>query len=182
MGSVDKGFKAFRGKPMAAHVVERLKPQVGRLMINANQNLPVYRDFGVPVWPDEIEGFAGPLAGLHAALEHCETEYLATAPCDSPFLPNDLVARLAEAMSANGSNGADVAVAVTGTELPRQRQPVFCLVKTSLAPHLELYLKEGGRKVDQWFSSFRVEEVYFEDEDAFRNINTLEDLRRFETT
>lgn len=179
MGGVDKGMQQFRGRPMVSHVVERFRPQVGRLLINTNQNPERYREFGVPVWPDEISGFPGPLAGLHTALIHCETDYLAAVPCDSPFLPADLVQRLAQAMDAED---AEVAVAVTGTEQPWQRQPVFCLLKRSLAPHLEQYVRDGGRKVDQWFSSFRVAEVHFSDEDAFRNINTLEELRKFEAT
>src|SRR5438067_13477822 len=87
MGHVDKGLQAFRGKPMAAHVLERLAPQVAAVAINANQNLATYADFGVPVWVDETTGFAGPLAGLEAGLRHCATDYLLTAPCDSPFLP-----------------------------------------------------------------------------------------------
>lgn len=181
MGHVDKGLQSFRGAPMAMHVMMRLSPQVGTMMINANQNLAPYEGFGVPVWPDDLTGFAGPLAGLQTGMRHCETPYLVTAPCDSPFLPSDLVTRLSAALIVQD---ADLAVAVTiegeGAEARRQPHPVFCLVKTSLLPHLTDYLQNGGRKIDTWYSTVKVAEVCFEDESAFRNINTLEDLRKFE--
>ncbi|MFC7287168.1 molybdenum cofactor guanylyltransferase MobA [Herminiimonas glaciei] len=179
MGTVDKGLQLFRDAPMALHVLMRLSPQVGYIMINANQNIAPYEGFGVPVWQDEMQGFAGPLAGLQTGLIHCETDYLVTSPCDSPFLPTDLVQRLADGLE---QNNADLAVAVTGSGDTRQAHPVFCLVKASLLPHLTLYLQEGGRKFDKWYSSLAAAEVHFEDEDAFRNINTLDDLRKYETT
>jgi molybdopterin-guanine dinucleotide biosynthesis protein A len=177
MGTVDKGLQTFRGKPMVAHVIERLSPQVQGLMINANQNLETYRAFGYPVWPDNVQGFAGPLAGLQAGLAHCATPYLVTAPCDSPFLPADLVQRLGGAIA---EQDADVALAVTGSGASRQPHPVFCLLKCSLLPSLEAYLGQGGRKVDAWFASLRKAEVLFEDEAAFSNINTLEELQRYQ--
>jgi molybdopterin-guanine dinucleotide biosynthesis protein A len=181
MGNVDKGLQQFRGAPMALHVMLRLAPQVCDLMINANQNLGPYEGFGVPVWPDELAGFAGPLAGLQTGLGHCETPYLVTAPCDSPFLPMDLVPRLYQALM---DQDADLAVAVTledeAGETRRQSHPVFCLLKTSLRSHLSEFLQGGGRKVDQWYASLKVAEVVFDDAAAFRNINTLQDLRRFE--
>ncbi|MBF8178933.1 molybdenum cofactor guanylyltransferase MobA [Herminiimonas contaminans] len=179
MGTVDKGLQLFRDAPMALHVLMRLSPQVGYIMINANQNIAPYEAFGVPVWQDEMQGFAGPLAGLQTGLIHCETDYLVTSPCDSPFLPKDLVERLADGLK---QNNADIAVAVTGEGDTKQAHPVFCLVKASLLPHLTLYLQEGGRKFDKWYSSLAVAEVHFDDEDAFRNINTLDDLRKYETT
>jgi molybdopterin-guanine dinucleotide biosynthesis protein A len=177
MGSVDKGLQTFRNAPMALHVMLRLQPQVGALMINANQNLGPYEGFGVPVWPDQLGGFAGPLAGLQTGLIHCETQYLVTAPCDSPFLPSDLVERLGAALLAQN---ADLAVAVTGAGETRQPHPVFCLMTTALLPHLDRFLQEGGRKIDAWYASLHVAEVDFPDEAAFHNINTLEDLHRLE--
>jgi molybdopterin-guanine dinucleotide biosynthesis protein A len=178
MGTVDKGLQTFRGAPMALHALMRLAPQVGYVMINANQNIAPYEGFGVPVWQDEMQGFAGPLAGLQTGLVHCDTEYLVTVPCDSPFLPTDLVARLGTALE---ENDADLAVAVTGEGETRQPHPVFCLARASLLPHLTLYLQEGGRKFDKWYSSLKVVEVHFDDENAFRNINTLDELRKLET-
>jgi molybdopterin molybdotransferase len=86
MGSVDKGLQPFGGATMVAHVLERLRPQVASVAINANQNLDAYQAFGVPVWPDDTPGYAGPLAGLEAGLRRCGTGYLLAVPCDSPFL------------------------------------------------------------------------------------------------
>lgn len=175
MGNVDKGLQTFRGAPMVLHVIMRLSPQTGSLMINANQNLGPYEGFGLPVWPDQLTGFEGPLAGLQTGLTHCDTEYLVTAPCDSPFLPEDLVERLADAIGEG-----DLAVAVTEEDGRRQPHPVFCLMKSSLLSNLSEYLQGGGRKIDTWYRSLDFVEVLFEDESAFRNINTLEELRRFE--
>lgn len=178
MGNVDKGLQPFRGEPMVRHVLTRLAPQVGPLLINANRNLDAYAAFGVPVHPDRLPDFAGPLAGLQTGLSHCTTAYLVTAPCDSPFLPDELVARLGDALEAAS---ADLAVAVTGGGAMRQAHPVFCLAKASLLPHLDRYLAGGGRKIDSWYASLAVAEVRFDDETAFRNINTREELRQHES-
>jgi molybdopterin-guanine dinucleotide biosynthesis protein A len=174
MGSVDKGLQMFRGKPMVERVLQRLQPQVSKLIINANRHLDVYEAFGAPVVPDEISGFAGPLAGLHAGLSHCETPYLVTAPCDSPFLPVDLVDKLSEALVAMK---ADIAVAVTGDSATQQRHPVFCLLSTHLKDDLADYLGKGGRKMDAWFAMHRQAEVQFADVTSFANINTVAELR-----
>jgi molybdopterin-guanine dinucleotide biosynthesis protein A len=173
MGSVDKGLQMFRRKPMVEHVLQRLQPQVGKLIINANRHLDVYEALGVQVAPDEISGFAGPLAGLHAGLSHCETPYLVTAPCDSPFLPMDLVDKLSEALMATQ---ADIAVAVTDNGATRQRHPVFCLLSAHLKNDLADYLGKGGRKMDAWFEMHRKVDVHFSDETAFVNINSLDEL------
>jgi molybdopterin-guanine dinucleotide biosynthesis protein A len=169
MGGVDKGLQALRGKPMVAWVLERLAPQVGEVVINANQNLEAYAAFGHRVVPDAIGGFAGPLAGLHAGLAAVTRELAVTVPCDSPFLPLDLVARLRDALGAN-----DLAVAKTGD----QPHPVFSLVRRSVRAHLGAFLAGGGRKIDAWYASLKVVEVPFDDEaEAFRNINTREELK-----
>ena len=168
MGSVDKGLQPLRGKPMAQWALERLAPQVEELLINCNQNLEAYARFGHRLVPDEIGGFAGPLAGLHAGLKAASHALVVTVPCDSPFLPLDLVQRLNE-----GLRGNDLAVAKTG----EQPHPVFSLVRKELAANLEAFLRAGGRKIDAWYASLRTVEVSFDDEaDAFRNINTLEEL------
>ncbi|NHZ32421.1 molybdenum cofactor guanylyltransferase MobA [Massilia rubra] len=182
MGHVDKGLQAFRGASMAQHVMRRLAPQVGALAINANQNLATYAGFGVPVWPDRLTGFEGPLAGLATGMASCATPLLVTAPCDSPFLPPDLVARLHQALTAEG---ADLALAETvepGPDgAPRiQPQPVFALVRTAALPRLEAYLAGGGRRMDGWYAGITVARVRFDDAGAFRNINTLDELRQCE--
>lgn len=182
MGQIDKGLQAFRGVPMAMHILILLTPQVGELIINANQNLAAYEAFGAQVWPDQMEGFAGPLAGLQTGLAHCETPYLVCVPCDSPFLPTDLVERLSQALLRED---ADLAVATTFEEREgsnvKQAHPVFSLMKSSLLPHLNQFLESGGRKVDAWYASLKVVEVNFDDTAAFRNINTLTELRDFES-
>lgn len=172
MGGVDKGLVELHGRPMAAHVIERLAPQVDELLINANQNAERYARFGHEVFPDEIGGFAGPLAGLHAALARARHPLVVTAPCDSPFLPEDLVARLRAGLEAAG---ADLAVAKTFD----QAHPVFCLCRREVLPHLTAFLESGGRKIDRWYETLKVVEVAFDDEEeAFRNINTREELGR----
>ncbi len=169
----DKGLRPFRGRPMAAHVIERLAPQVGALAINANRNADAWRTFGVPVFADRIQGFAGPLAGLHAAMGHARTPWIVTAPCDSPFLPGDLVERLSRGLL---EAGARVAVARTGG----QPHPVFALVDRSLQEHLEAFLATGRRRIDAWYAPLPVVEVPFDDDAAFRNINTADELARWE--
>lgn len=183
MGHVDKGLQSFRGKSMAAHVIERLAPQVNSIAINANQNLDQYEAFGVPVWPDDLQGFEGPMAGLETGLRRCTTDYLITAPCDSPFLPADLVARLSAALEANG---ADLALAETeepdhSGEMRAQPHPVFALVKRSALSHLANFLATGGRRMDGWYGAIKVVRVRFDDASAFRNINTLRELQQFES-
>jgi molybdopterin molybdotransferase len=174
MGTVDKGLQAFRGTTMIANVLERLQPQVGAVAINANQNLDTYRALGVPVWPDDTPGFAGPLAGLEAGMRRCATPYLLTAPCDSPFLPTDLAERLFAALHEQGADLAYAATQEPGKR--RQPHPVFCLVRADRLPQLSNYLAEGGRKMDGWFAGLKAVEVLFEDDGAFRNINTLDEL------
>jgi molybdopterin-guanine dinucleotide biosynthesis protein A len=174
MGSIDKGLQIFRGKPMVAHVLERLAPQVDEVLVNANRNLEEYAAFGNRVIADGIDGFAGPLAGLHIGMTHASHPLIATVPCDSPFLPLDLIARLAAALSRDD---ADLAVAKTFD----QPHPVFCLTKTSLAPHLQQFLESGQRKIDKWYATLKVVEVAFDDEEAaFSNINTIDELKSFE--
>ena len=168
MGGVDKGLQLLHGKPMVAAVLARLAPQVDEILINANQNLEAYAQFGHRVVPDAVGGFAGPLAGLHAGLCEARHELVLTVPCDSPFLPLDLFIRLQKQMGEK-----DLAVARTAD----QPHPVFALVRRAVRKNLEDFLSRGGRKIDAWYGSLKVIEVAFDDEaDAFRNINTREEL------
>lgn len=172
MGSVDKGLQLFLGEPMTATVLKRFAPQVDEVLINANQNLDQYRRFGYRVIPDEIEGFAGPLAGLHRGLAEAKYDLIATVPCDSPFLPGELVSRLRSSLANN-----DLAVAKTFL----QPHPVFCLCRKTLLSHLTEFLEGGGRKIDAWYAALDVIEVPFDDEaGAFRNINTSAELASLE--
>lgn len=170
MGGIDKGLQPLRGRPMVQWALERLAPQVDEVLINCNQNLEAYARFGHRVVPDEIGGFAGPLAGLHAGLKAALQPLVVTVPCDSPFLPHDLVRRLQQRIGVH-----EVAVARTG----ERAHPVFSLVRKDVLENLERFLLGGGRKVDTWYATLRSVEVSFDDEaDAFLNINTLEELGR----
>jgi molybdenum cofactor guanylyltransferase len=169
MGGVDKGLQNYRGLPLAMHALLRLSPQVGQVMINANRNLGAYESFGAPVWPDALPDFSGPLAGFLAGLDHCETPYLVTVPCDTPLFPTDLVARLSSALEAQG---AEIAMARTGAQV----QPVFTLMKTSLLESLVRFTEGGGRKIDRWTAQHHTVEVDFDDESAFANANTQDEL------
>ena len=177
MGGVDKGLQNHLGVPLALHALLRLSPQVGELMINANRNLGAYESMGVPVWPDAIPDYAGPLAGFLAGLERCETPYLVTVPCDSPLFPEDLVARLAQALEAQN---ADIAMAATHEEGKLQVQPVFCLMKAEVMESLVRFTQEGQRKIDKWTALHRVVEVPFDDPRAFANANTLAELQQLQ--
>ena len=182
MGGADKGLQNFRGMPLALHTLMRLAPQVGAAMINANRNLGAYESFSVPVWPDAIADFAGPLAGFLVGLEQCETPYLVTVPCDTPLFPQDLVARLAGALEREG---ADIAMAAAREEDGELRtQPVFCLMKHELIESLVRFTHEGGRKIDKWTAQHRTAVVPFgepgDDPQAFFNANTLDELHRLE--
>lgn len=169
MGNIDKGLQLFRGKPMVAHALERFGPQVDELLISANRNTAEYEKFG-GVIADADENFAGPLAGLLAGMQSAAHSLIATAPCDSPFLPDDLVSRLYAALE---EAKCDIAVAQTQD----QSHPVFCLAETHLAPHLQKFLQSGQRKFEKWYENLKVVHVSFDDEaDAFANINTLDDL------
>ncbi len=174
MGHVDKGLQPLRGKPMVQHVLERFAPQVDEVLINANQNIEQYQLLGCQVIADTLGGFAGPLAGLQRGLSTAAHDLVATVPCDSPFLPRDLIARLYAALIENQT---ELAVARTGD----QPHPVFCLTRKSVLPGLTAFLDSGGRKIDAWYSVLRVAEVLFDDEaEGFSNINTVDELQTFD--
>ena len=182
MGGADKGLQNFRGMPMAMFTLMRLGPQVGEVMVNANRNLSAYESFGIPVWPDTLSDYAGPLAGFLTALEHCETEYLVTVPCDTPLFPQDLVARLAEALERED---AEITMAAAREEDGQVRaQPVFSLMKRELMESLVRFTHEGGRKIDAWTAQHRTVLVPFDrpgdDASAFFNANTLAELHQLE--
>ena len=182
MGGVDKGLQTFRGMPLALHTLMRLQLQVGEVMVNANRNLAAYESFGVPVWPDALPDFAGPLAGFLTGLERCETPWMATVPCDTPLFPLDLVPRLQQA-ALDGD--ADIAMASAPEADGQLRpQPVFCLLRRELLDSLVRFTHGGGRKIDAWTAQHRTVHVAFDrqgdDPRAFLNANTLGELRELE--
>ncbi len=175
MGGADKGLQIHQGMPLALHALLRLQGQVGHQMVNANRNLAAYESMGVPVWPDALPDFPGPLAGWLAGLEHCETPYLMTLPCDTPGFPLDLVARLAQGLV---DEDADLAMVATLEDGQLQKQPVFCLLKSTLLESLVAFLHSGERKITTWTAQHRCAVVTFDDAGAFFNANTLADLQR----
>ena len=185
MGGIDKGLQNFRGLPLALQTLMRLQLQslpLQEVLINANRNLSAYESLGAPVWPDSIDGFAGPLAGFLTGLERCETPLLLTVPCDTPLFPLDLVERLYEAMNAQD---ADMAMAAAPeTDGAVRPQPVFCLLKIDLLESLVKFTQSGGRKIDAWTGQHRCAIVPFDQPGdsahAFANANTLAELQQLE--
>lgn len=175
MGGVDKGLQVHCGTPLAMHALLRLSPQVGEMMINANRNLGAYESMGVPVWPDALPDYPGPLAGFLAGLERCETPYLATVPCDSPLFPVDLVGRLAAGLV---EAGAEVAMAATREAGELRLQPVFCLMHAGVLESLVRFTSSGRRKIDAWTATLRTATVEFADAEAFANANTIAELQQ----
>ena len=166
MGGVDKGLIELAGVTLMAHVHDALRGQVRNVLINANRNLDRYREFGAEVVTDRRAGYLGPLAGMAAAMHAAATGVIGTVPCDSPFVPPDLICRLYGALAASGD---DIAVASDGERL----QPVFLLAPTRLQSDLEAFLDSGERKIDRWLARHAVQVVDFSDcPDAFLNINT----------
>ena len=178
MGGTDKGLQPLRGMPMAMHVLWRLAPQVVDVVINANRNLGAYEGFGRTVVPDASADFQGPLAGMLAGLPYCETEWMMGVPCDTPYLPHDMVARL---LVAAERVDAPVAMPVTvEADGRRQTHPVFLLVRGDLYDSLSVFMQNGGRKIDAWTGSIGAIEVPFDDPAAFFNANTLAELNHLE--
>lgn len=176
MGGLDKGLQPLDGRPLVEHALQALAPQVGPLLISANRHLDIYRRFGHPVWPDDLPGQPGPLAGLLAGLSHCTTPWLVSVPCDSPRLPAHLVAELMQALRRDA---ADLAIATvrsnaTGELSP---QPVFALLRRELASSLRQGLAQGQRSVLGWARQHRLAWAEFPDDGAFANANTLDDLQ-----
>jgi len=188
MGGVDKGLQNFNGMPLALHTLTRLQigGGVGEIMINANRNLAAYESFGVSVWPDALADYAGPLAGFLTGLEHCETPYLLTVPCDTPLLPLDLAQRLAAALEAEEAEIAMVAAPEAGKDghMLVRTQPVFCLLRVDLLESLVHFTQEGGRKIDAWTALHKTAVVAFDapgdNPQAFFNANTLAELQQLE--
>jgi molybdopterin-guanine dinucleotide biosynthesis protein A len=185
MGGIDKGLQNFRGLPLALQTLMRLQVQsmpLQEVLINANRNLSAYESLGVPVCPDSIDGFAGPLAGFLTGLERCETPLLLTVPCDTPLFPLDLVERLVQAMD---TQDADMAMAAAPEDDGAVRpQPVFCLLKIELLESLVKFTQGGGRKIDAWTGQHRCAIVPFDlpgdSPQAFANANTLAELQQLE--
>ena len=176
MGGKDKGLLPFQGRPLVEHVLEAITPQAGAILINANRNRERYRAYGHPVIHDEPVDYQGPLAGFAAGLKHCRTHWLATLPCDGPFVPPDLLFRL---WCAREDHNTEIAVAHDGERL----QPVHALLHKDLLESLRTFLESGERKVDRWYAQHKIAPADFSDrKTGFTNINTPEALAALEST
>lgn len=167
MGNQDKGLIEVGGQALYLRVLNRLKPQVNHILINANRNQQQYQQSGYPVISDSIQGFVGPLAGMLTGLEQSKTEWVLFVPCDTPFLPLDLASRLWQqrqqklaAYAADGERG----------------HPTLCLLNTAIIEPLRDYLAAGDRKLMLFLDRLQATAVNFADRpQAFNNFNTPED-------
>lgn len=169
LGGVDKGLLQLQQIPLIQHVINRIQPQVSSIIISANRNLKIYSDLGFPVYEDDTNDYAGPLAGILKALEHCQNEWLLTIPVDSPFIPHDLAQRLSEKIQNN-----KIIMLHDGERL----QPTFALIHKSLETSLKAFLQKGERKTRVWMQQQPHSIVDFSDNaNAFININTENELK-----
>lgn len=165
LGGKDKGLLQLHGKPFVEHIIDKLSPQVGEVLINANRNQSLYAAFG-KVIQDELEDYQGPLAGMLAAMNHTKKKWIVTVPCDGINIPDYMVTQLCESASQNNSL---IATAHDGDRL----QPVHALINCSLKDSLNDYLINGNRKIDHWYEQHQFATADFrETTELFRNVNT----------
>lgn len=186
MGGVDKGLQPFNDEPLALHVLRKLTPQCGAMLISANRSIEIYAQLGRPFQakvivdelPQDVPDFPGPLAGIASAMRAARTDFVLIAPCDAPFTAPNLAERLAAGLV---EAGADIAVAsVVDTAGERHAHPVFALLRRSLVRDLEACLLAGDRKVRAWYARHKTADVTFDDERAFYNVNDLQQLADLE--
>jgi molybdopterin-guanine dinucleotide biosynthesis protein A len=181
MGGGDKCLRPLGGRPILAHIIDRMRPQVAHLVLNANGDRARFAEFGLPVAADTVKGFVGPLAGVLTGMEwtrenHPDCAWVASVPTDAPFVPADLVVRMMEEVERSG---ADMACATSGG----RAHPVVGLWPVRLADALRrAMVDESLRKVDIWTARYRLAQVAFSDDpvDPFFNTNRPEDLEAAE--
>lgn len=173
MGSIEKGLLPFRGRPLVSHVIAAVEPHVGELIVSANRRIDEYAALDAAVVTDEWPNARGPLAGVASALRVTRLPYLMIAPCDTPFLPWDLVPRLVAALS---DTRVDAAVAHADGIM----QPLCALMRCTLEPMLRDYIEAGGAKAAQWWAERCTVAVTFDEPQAFININTPQDREQAE--
>jgi molybdopterin-guanine dinucleotide biosynthesis protein A len=181
MGGGDKALRTLGGETLLARVLQRIRPQVRRVVLNANGDPARFQAYGLPIVPDSVPDFAGPLAGVLAGLEWAKTQatdlpWVASFATDAPFVPRDLVARFLEAVK---TGQAQLACAASGG----RTHPVFGLWPVSLADDLRhAIVDEGLRKVEDWTGRFKVAVVEYPASpfDPFFNANRPEDLAQAE--
>ena len=164
----DKGLQLLHDRPLIAWVLDAIRPQTNEILLSANSKRDEYTELNCRVIADQTPGWVGPLAGLQSALRCAQHDLIASVPCDTPFLPKDLIARMCVAMA-----DTDEAVVVVAEG---RRQSTIALHRIIVLPKLDAYLKTGGRKVTDWLDTLQVSEVVIDDANAFNNINTVEEL------
>lgn len=167
----DKGLQPLHGRALIDWVLDAVSRQSAEVLLNVNGEQSAYARFGCRIISDEMPDWPGPLAGLQSALRHARHDWVACVPCDTPFLPGDLIARL---FAAARADAAEAAVAV----VEGKRQPAIALYHKSILPMLDGYLSAGGRRVKDWQDTLRLSEVEFDNAIVFTNINSLGDLTR----
>lgn len=165
----DKGLQILHGKALISWVLEAIRPDTDEILINANSTSAAYQVYGLKVIADQLPDWPGPLAGLHAALLFAQYDYVMTVPCDTPFLPADLISELQSSLSLQKTEAAVAVVA-------GRRQPAIALYRKTVLPKLTIFLGAGGRKVNDWLDSLQLSEVVFDNVAEFDNINSQEDL------
>lgn len=165
----EKGLRLLHGRMLIDWVLDAVSRQSAEVLINANGAPDAYMRPGYRVIADQIPDWPGPLAGLHAALMSAHHDWVATVPCDTPYLPDDLIARLYQAVCTDSPDASVVVVA-------GKRQPTIALYRKNVLPSLEAYMDSGGRKISEWQNSLRLSEVILDNVAAFANINSLDDL------
>ncbi len=182
MGGGDKGLLTLGGQTLLSRVIDRLDPQVAGLALNANGDAGRFKGLGLPVLPDSVAGFAGPLAGVLAGLDWAAdqgADAIVTAAADTPFFPCDLVPQLL--LAGEGMAHPLVLAATPDARRGRARHPTFGLWPTALRDDLRGALEGGLRKVVLWTDQHGGREALFPLEEAFFNVNTPEDLQQAET-
>ncbi len=165
----DKGMQLLQGRALIDWVLETVSSQSAEVLLNVNGEHGAYACFGRRIIADESPGWEGPLAGLQSALRHAHHDWVACVPCDTPFLPDDLIARL---FAAASTDAAEAAVAVAGGK----RQPTIALYHKNVLASLDTYLASGGRKIKDWQDTLHPSEIVFDNAAAFTNINSQDDL------
>lgn len=196
MNGLDKGWVIFKNKPLFQHVIDHIRPQVNSIMISCNRNLDRYQQTGLPVFQDDLAGYLGPLAGIYSGLLHSQTDWNLMVSCDTPFLPDDLVNRLfsrivdkiTDNMIDNREQNHPLSSLSSSTIPPtvyvfdgERYHPTILLIHKQIAPKLKKFLENGDRKLQLFLQTIHAVTADFSDKKAcFININSLDDLHRFE--
>lgn len=171
LGGVDKGWVGVAGRPLIEHTLDRITDQCSHVIINANRNLPAYRTLGVPVYAD-LEKDGGPLAGIETILRAATTEYVLIVPVDTPLLPRNLAARLAEVLDP----ATDIALASS----PGGPQHLHALIRKHCLNDLPTARAKGVHSVRDWQSNLSRQHAAFAADTPFTNLNTPGDVAALE--